>query len=346
MEMPAPAAEPMPMADEEAPHVEEEKEEGEPVPVNVGVWLRVGAKFQNPSDTEKLNDATIDTSYAELHTSGSITEKVNWTFNVNANGNAGTVGIMDAIIQLDLADPFHIWAGQLLVPSDRSNFSGPFFMSAWNYPGLTGPRQGLTGRNVGSTIWGDFGAGKFKYYAGVFDFDGGPAARPLYTGRLNLAIIGEEPGFYHSSTYYGAKDILAIGVGGQYQGQTPAVEDNYRMFNADLLAEFSPGGGSAGTLTAEAAYYRGQEALATDGLMLLGSYLIPGELGPGRVQLGGRYQGRWEEDAENSPVTSVVDAWLAYLIKDYNLRFTATYQRTDQAGPDANAIQIGAQTIQ
>src|SRR5690606_12362170 len=127
--------------------------------------------------------------------------------------------------QLDLAEPFHLWVGQHLVPSDRSNFSGPFFMSPWTYPGLSGPRQGPSGRNVGATAWGEFGGGKLKYYAGAFDLEGGPAARPLYTGRLNLAIIGEEPGFYNSSTYYGAKDVLAIGIAGQYQGQTPALTD-------------------------------------------------------------------------------------------------------------------------
>jgi hypothetical protein len=118
------------------------------------------------------------------------------------------------------------------------------------------------------------------------------------------------------------------------------------MFNADLLAEFSPGGGTAGTVTFEGAFYHGMETATTDGVMALGSYLLPGEIGPGKIQLGARYQGRWEENAENSPVTSVVDAWLAYVIKDYNLRFTGTYVRTDNTGPDANAIQLGVQTIQ
>ena len=338
---------PMPMPE---PPVEEA--EAKLPPISVGVWLRVGAKFQNQQDPEKFDDTVIDTAYAELHTSGAVHEKVNWTFNLNANGNNGQVHIEDAIVQLDLSDPFHIWVGQHLVPSDRNNFSGPFFMSPWNYPGLVGPRQGPTGRNVGATAWGDMGGGKFKYYAGVFDLpvadaDHPTGNRPLYTGRLNLAIIGEEPGFYHSSTYYGAKDVLALGVGGQYQGQTPVAGENYRMFNADLLAEFSLGS-SGGTITAEGAFYRYQELVdqATTGTMGLLSYLIPGNIGPGRVQLGGRYQGKFVEEAENSPVTSVNDFWLAYLIKDYNLRFTGTYTRTYDAGLDPQSFQLGVQTIQ
>ena len=356
----APVAEPMPLPEEPAPV---EEPESKLAPISVGGWLRVGFKFQNHQDPEKLDDVSLDSSYAELHASGQVHEKVNWTFNMNANGNNGEVHIMDAIIQLDLSDPIHVWVGQHLVPSDRSNFSGPFFMSPWAYPGLTGPRQGPTGRNVGATLWGDIGGtGKFKYYAGVFDLTnggltdetGGPDAdadRPLYTGRLNLAIIGEEPGFYHSSTYYGAKDILAVGVGGQYQGQTPNAGENgenYRMFNADILAEFSPGGGSAGTITGEGALYQYQEVAnqATTGLMGLVSYLIPGDVGGGRIQLGGRYQGKWVEEAENTPVTSINDFWAAYVLASYNMRITATYQQVFDAGPDPQAILLGFQTIQ
>ena len=36
-----------------------------------------------------------------------------------------------------------------------------------------------------------------------------PEVSPLYSGRLQLALIGKEPGFYGSSTYYGGKNVLA-----------------------------------------------------------------------------------------------------------------------------------------
>ena len=84
--------------------------------------------------------------------------------------------ILDLIGKLELHKTFNLWVGRMLVPSDRSNFSGPWFMAPWNYPGFypglgapAGPRQGAFGRNDGATVWGDFGGGTFKYYLGAFD---------------------------------------------------------------------------------------------------------------------------------------------------------------------------------
>ena len=94
-------------------------------------------------------------------------------------------------------DEFHVWIGRMLTPSDRSNFSGPWFMSALELPrrvqrgrpgfGYIGPRgTEEVGREVGTTVWGDIGKGKFKYYLGMLDVDDAPATTPLYTGRLQL----------------------------------------------------------------------------------------------------------------------------------------------------------------
>ena len=97
----------------------------------------------------------------------------------------------------------------MLTPSDRSNFSGPWFMPAWDYPGVynvpgangafayVGPRgTEEVGREVGTVVWGDINKGKFKYYAGIMDLDNAPTNTPLYPGRLQYAFLGSEPGFY------------------------------------------------------------------------------------------------------------------------------------------------------
>ena len=119
------------------------------------------------------------------------------------HGIAGIIGLVfnglfgsDAIIGLDFMDEFHIWSGQLLTPVDRTNFSGPFFISPWTYPGVmsVGPTtvvvtpngEDVAGRDVGSVFWGDIQKGTFKYYLGVTHLT--PVTEsPLYSGRLAFA---------------------------------------------------------------------------------------------------------------------------------------------------------------
>src|SRR5262249_55399594 len=152
------------------------------------------------------------------------------------------------------------------------------------------------GREVGTTVWGDIGKGKLKYYLGVMDLDGnlGDAnagvQNPLLSARLQYAFVGSEPGFYGSSTYYGSQDVFAIGAAFQQQSDhtvyatsidpmtmlpvvTPVV-DNLVEFNADALAEFSLGeGGKSGVISGEAAYYHfeGDTMPMDDAFFVLGS---------------------------------------------------------------------------
>lgn len=334
--------------------------------IDVGAWLRAGVRFQSPNQGEKINDQSMDTLYGELHLSGKITPKVSYTLNFNANGLAATAGILDAIIGIDPVDEFHFWAGQLLVPSDRSNFSGPFFMSPWNYPGVysvptptgtaggfVGPAEGPSGRNAGGVVWGDFEKGMFKYYAGVFNLTNANQS-PLYTGRLHFTAIGKEPGYYGSSTYYGEQDVLAFGVGAQYQrkgstftdptGMLPDDQDDFAEINADVLAEFKLG--DSGVITGEAAYYHfsGDYNPADNAFFVLASYLSP-DLGIGKIQPLVRYQYAKKKGADDP--WSTIDAFVTLVMKGYTWRATAGYQRTD-LGNDVvgNAIQVGLQTIQ
>ena len=257
-----------------APPPEEEKKP-EVFTITTGFGVRFGLQFQNlRSDPDKIGQPMVDEMYVEPRFSGKVLDFIGWTANFAVSGNtpatvvndpaAPPVGppvvfemrAMDLIAQLDFMDEFHLWGGRMLTPSDRSNFSGPWFMSPWDYPGVysvpgntpsfwyVGPRgTEEIGREVGTVAWGDINKGKFKYYVGVMDLDNQPQNTPLYTGRLQYAIIGAEPGFYGSSTYYGAQNILAIGAAAQYQKRYVfgTAQDNLTAFNADLLAEFNVG---------------------------------------------------------------------------------------------------------
>ena len=121
---------------------------------------------------------------------------------------------------------------------------------------------------------------------------------------MNVAIVGEEPGYGHRSTYYGLKDILAIGAGFEYQNgelgvATPAtatapavpapVIGDLTLGILDLLAEKKFGDAGVGTL--EGAYYHYDTAYAVRHAYFgLAAYMLPWRLGVGRLQAVGRLQ--------------------------------------------------------
>src|SRR5258708_32403621 len=232
---PPPASPPPPTSGDAMPATRPDKLP----PIDVGAWARVAGRIQGhatptaPDGYKKLDDQSMDTVYAELHAGGKIHKNVSVTLNLNVDAlgkpagstHSATVGVMDAILGFDVADPFQVWIGQLLVPVDRSNGAWPFFMIPWNYPGffsvgpqtvVTAPKEGPSGRNTGAVVWGEFGEGVFKYEAGMFN-SADAADHPLFSGRLNLAVIGKESGYWGNSSYFGEKDIVAFGLGGQFQ---------------------------------------------------------------------------------------------------------------------------------
>jgi hypothetical protein len=328
-------------------------------PISVGAWTRVGAKVQGASDASKLNDFQMDTVYAELHAGGKIHKKVGVTLNLAANmlgwdattvpTQASLVLLEDAIISFDFQDEFHLWAGHLLVPVDRANASGPFFMIPWNYPGFAVgalPKEGPLGRNNGAVVWGDINGGQLTYLAGVFD-NGAVGTSPLYSGRLRLALFDKEPGFWGNGSYFGDKDLLSIGVGGQYQKHGSATtlggDKDYAEVNADVLFEKKLGGGSF--FTAEGAYYHYNvlDGAPSDSLYALVAYASP-VVGVGNIQPSVRYQ--WAKIKANTGDNPWnVDVGVAYLIKGPALRVLANFSHSDMGVATANALQFGAQAI-
>jgi hypothetical protein len=331
-------------------------------PIDVGAWTRIGGIFQG-SDPKKLNDWHMNSAYVELHAGGKIHKNVGVTLNLNADATgSGTASIMDAIVSFDFQDEFHVWAGHLLVPVDRSNASGPFFMIPWNYPGFIpgasvgAPKEGPSGRNNGAVVWGDIAGGKLTYLAGAFS-DGGVAASPLYSGRLRLALLDPEPGFWGNGSYFGDKDLLSIGVGGQYQKDGSGPDKAWSDVNVDVLFEKKiPGGG---WFTAEGAYYHfgvNDSDVTTNPLMpalnvsdsyyVLVAYASP-VVGVGNIQPMVRYQGqKYKGLSGDGSKPWNLDVGLAYLIKGPALRVIANYGHTDLGGSSSsNSLQLGAQAI-
>jgi hypothetical protein len=327
-------------------------------PLSTAVWGRIGNYVQG-ADPTKLDDLSQDAE-VDVLLSGQIHKYVGWQADfVGYFGpdQSGTAQILDLIGKLELHKSFNLWVGRMLVPSDRSNFSGPWFMAPWNYPGVyptlgapAGPRQGAFGRNDGATVWGEFGGGLLKYYLGAFDLRN-KAESPLYTARVNLSLLNPEPGYYHSSTYYGM-DILAIGVGAQYKkngslapepapGAMPIAPDDYTGFNVDVL--FEKNLGSAGVLDVEGAFYSfdGDNELLKSHFYGLVSYLIPKEIGFGKLQPLVRYQSAAPKAGGDA--WNLVDAQLGYVISQYAARLAVGYQMGKAGATETNSVFLGLQ---
>ena len=338
-------------------------------------------QFQDQRDPKKLGMLSVDELYAEPRFSGKVLDFVGWTLNFAVEGRTPTTGgsgpvafeakAMDVVAQLDFMDEFHLWGGRMLTPSDRTNFSGPWFISPWDYPGLyfvpganngfyVGPRgTEEIGREVGATAWGDIGKGKFKYYLAMMDLDNAPQNTPLYSGRVAYAFLGDEPGFYGSSTYYGSKEaVLVLGAAAQYQkrynasyGDRGTFTDDLFEFNADLLAEFNIG--DSGTVSLEGAYYHvdsgdsGGVMPYDDAFFVVASYLFPA-MGPGKLQPLFRYQGVAND--EKGPFTndaSIVEGQINYVMKDYFAKLSLGFAHTKLSDANqGNQIQFGFQIQQ
>jgi len=337
-------------------------------PIDVGAWLRVAGKVQG-SDPKKVNDWKMSDAYVELHAGGKVHKKVGVTLNLVSNmqslfnqpGNDMTEGgsyvaVEDAIISFDFMDEFHLWAGHLLVPVDRSNASGPFFMLPWNYPGffagVAAPMEGPFGRNNGAVVWGDIAGGKLSYFAGAFD-NANLTSSPLFSGKVRLALWDPEPGFWGNASYFGEKDLLSFTLGAQFQkhgSATAAGDKDWADINVDALIEKKLGGGAF--VTGEGAYYHYNvlDGGISDHFYLLAAYATP-TIGVGNIQPMARFQ--WEKvKGPGGTKPWNLDIGVSYLIKGPALRVVATYSHTDLTSvfavgtsTSSNAITLGAQAI-
>jgi hypothetical protein len=242
-----------------------------------------------------------------------------------------------------------VWAiAPWTLPGQYSVFA-PF--ATGNARPTPGPRRGDNSRGDGATLWGQIADGTFKYYFGAFGLDQ-PNTSPLYSARLVVAVLGAEPGFRSSSTYFGGKDVLALGVGAQHRagdsrpptGDTTPASD-FNEFNADLL--FERGSVAAGVLNLEGSFAKlwGDHELASYQFFALASYLMPVEIGVGKLQPLVRLQHAGKGEAIDAGDFTSVDAQLGYIIDGFHARILGVYQYAKVLGQTENAVLFGVQMI-
>ena len=317
-----------------------------PKSLNYGVGIRIGGGYSDMSPTETLGLQTLD---VRPYITGQFAPWLKFTGNLDLNhADNDRIHVLDAIGQFEPNDLFNVWIGRFLPPSDRANLSGPYYQNAWNFPATVNAYPSIfAGRADGGAVWGQIGKGQIKYQAGVFTLDSStPPSQAIYAGRVVLNLLDPEPGYYNSSTYYGAQNVLAVGGAVQYKKTAASgiiPEQKFIGFNFDLLFEKKLV--AANVLTLEGAYYNFNQgnAAGSQGWSAFGlaSWLVADKLGPGRVQPMFRYQ---HAEAALGGATKTIDGGINYILEGHNLRMALVVQNTNPpSGSSFTGVQVGLQ---
>lgn len=346
---------------------------GEDKSVSVGFGMRAG--YSSVEDAaangSRSNDFSLDS--ARLYLSGSFNKYIKGMLNTekSGGGDGGNWEIIDANVQLQMTPEIAIWAGRFLSPSDRANMAGPYYSMGGGYWANIASRYGwnggIIGRDEGVAIVGSAMDNKIGYSFGAFEggnifrFSGvgaqsqsSIAAKTLnaddklmYAGRLQVDFWDAEPGYYGTGNYFGAADILAVGIAGR-QKSDGAISltkvGDYSSYSVDFLLEKKDVG--PGTASMEAAYYD----YDTDDVFLSeqgkaysagAAYLFNEPIGWGKFMPFVRYQ-TFQPDT-NIDVKKY-EIGTNYVIAPYNALITAVYSDTKTDGANnVNAINVSMQ---
>ncbi|MFL6619668.1 MAG: hypothetical protein ACJ8MH_13780 [Povalibacter sp.] len=316
-------------------------------PISVGAGIRTSfSSVDVDGADENVDDFSLNS--ARIYISGKATENISVMFNTEYNPDGATghrsVEVIDAAVQFSFSDEFNIWAGRFLPPSDRANLYGPYYASNWGVF-QDGVQDGYlfetTGRDDGVMYWGQFGIAKVSF--GVFDV---PQTRGdsdvLYAGRVQLDFWDPEGGYYLNGSYYGDKDLLAVGFAAQKVGSSTG-------YTGDFLMEKKLG--NAGVVTVEAEYadyeapqgYVGGAPADSDGYYVLGAYLFPQVVGIGKFQVLAKYGESTYKFLSGDQDLETLELNLNYVIKGQNARISLFYIDQDVEGSGATQLGLGLQ---
>lgn len=318
-------------------------------PVSVGAGIRSSFTHTDVDGVdEKPNDFSLNS--ARIYISGAVTEQIKFSFDTeytDADSGSDKVKVIDAIGRFEFSPKLNIWAGRFLPPSDRANLNGPYYSNEWGFA-TEGIEDGYpfyaAGRDNGVAYWGDFD--KLKVSFGAFDVPStnaasGDGSKVVSAGRLQYDFWDAEPGYYLNGTYYGDKDILALGVAAQHASGDTGV-------TVDGLLEKKIAGGGVVSVEGEYAHYdapfsgygfAGQES--SDGFFGLAAFLFPQKIGIGQIQLLGKYATNSYDVPGQDVDLDTLELNVNYVIKAFNARLSVFYIDSDYKHAPGDSTQVG-----
>lgn len=305
--------------------------------ISVGGGIQTSYQHTEPNVGSDVDNFSLN--HARLYFGGDITKYISVMFNTDYTSSTDDLNILDAVGQFHFSPKVNIWFGRFLPPSDRANLYGPFYAHEWDVY-TDGIQDGYPfvyqGRDNGAMYWGDFKAGiaKVKVSVGAFDgtsVGGGTSTSPLiWAGRVQIDFWDAENGYYLNGTYYGDKNLLAIGGASEVQsGKTAST--------VDFLMEKKVPGGGAFTIESEYARYNrlggyNGDYAKSQGAYGLASFLIPKQVGIGKFEVLGKYAIAQFTDgigtANPAYRQNTTEVNFNYIIKQFDARVMSFYKDT------------------
>ena len=305
-------------------------------PVTVGVGVQTSfyscqnACIYSPSiPAGETSSSGFALNSVRLYINGSVTDTIKMTFNTEYDGPGNHLLVMDAIGRFEFNDFVNIWAGRFLPPSDRANLYGPYYANDWApyadgvadfYPDVA------IGRDNGLAYWGDYGP--LKVQLGAFDGQslGATTAVPhsnkiLVAGRATWDFWDKEKGYYFNGTYYGDKDLLALGAAFQ-------TLDSKTDYSIDGIVEKNFHDIGVFGIESEYQHDNGLNIAAhNDGWYVLGDYLFPVPIGWGKFQLLDKYSHKSYDATATTTSYDIKtnEANINYIIKEFAARVGVYY---------------------
>lgn len=314
-------------------------------PVTIGAGLRTSFAHTEPAKGKSTDNFLLDS--ARIYLDGAVTDKIKFMFNTEYDGATNKIGVLDAVARIEVSSKFNIWAGRFLPPSDRANLYGPYYAHQWavytdgiqdGYPFV------FQGRDNGIVYWGDF-AKKVKVSVGAFD-GASATGKPSILGaaRVQIDFWDKEEGYYLNGTYYGDKNLLAIGGATQ-------IQSGHTASTIDFLMEKKLPNGGVVSVEAEYGNYNrlgGYDAAyaKSQGAYGLASYLFPKAVGVGKFEILGKFaKAEFTHGKTPNYDQKTTEVNLNYVIKQFKARVMTFYKDTrfNRQNPDFWQIGVGLQ---
>jgi hypothetical protein len=256
------------------------------VKVNDVVNFRLGFLLQGWADWSGQSDAAGNTTgfqqnlfvrRARFMLGGQVAKDVTFFFETDdpnlgktAIGGTGTGAkalgtgfiVQDAYFEWAIANEFRVQGGLILIPLCRNcNSSAASLITmdygTWSFQEI-GSTQSSVGRDTGFQAKGYLADDHLEYRAGVYSGFRAPGVKNSfrYSGRLQYDVFDAEKVQFYPGTYFGKKQILAIGAG--YDAQS-----DYSAYAGDIFFDFPVGQGNGITAQADYIHYDGGSTFGT-----------------------------------------------------------------------------------